>query len=295
VTADGQRTFEWDAENRLVAINQGTYRSEFTYNGNGERVRIVERNGGAVLSDQRYVWCERAICEERDSTGSSVTRRFYSLGVQEGGTPYFHTTDHLGSIREMTDSAGSLRARYEYDPYGRTTQVGGDKTAVFGFTGLLIHSPSGLAFAKWRAYDAVLGRWLSEDPIGLVGGINFYAYVSNDPADNTDRSGLAMSKCARRSNFPLSFTSHVYVCNPDSGRQCGLNGDPECLVPLYECRAVVIIPEINTTEPTCKTKGGVVCVDVQANQQQENDFFTCCENPAPHICPSCLMIAATNM
>ncbi|MEW6738044.1 MAG: hypothetical protein AB1489_42600 [Acidobacteriota bacterium] len=55
MTSDGVRTFEWDAANRLVAVVQGTLRSEFTYDGMSRRVRIVEKNNGAVISDKRFL------------------------------------------------------------------------------------------------------------------------------------------------------------------------------------------------------------------------------------------------
>jgi uncharacterized protein RhaS with RHS repeats len=42
--------------------------------------------------------------------------------------------------------------------------------------------------ARW--YDAQVGRFISEDPIGLAGGINWFAYVSNNPQNATDSSGL---------------------------------------------------------------------------------------------------------
>jgi len=56
-----------------------------------------------------------ATAEERDAS-NNVTKRFYAQGEQIGGTSYFFTTDHLGSIREMTDSTGAIHARYDYDP-----------------------------------------------------------------------------------------------------------------------------------------------------------------------------------
>src|SRR5258705_10932475 len=68
-------------------------------------------------------------------------------------TNYFFTRDHLGSVREMTDGAGAIRARYDYDPYGRRTKVSGDLDADFGFTGHYVHAPSGLYMALFRAYD----------------------------------------------------------------------------------------------------------------------------------------------
>ena len=96
-------SYEWDAENRLTAINEaGTNRSEFSYDGTGRRVEIVERNPTslAILSDKRFVWCGTELCEERDSTRSTVTKRFFPKGEQISGTNYYFTQDHLGSARE---------------------------------------------------------------------------------------------------------------------------------------------------------------------------------------------------
>jgi RHS repeat-associated protein len=190
LTGDGTRTFEWDAVNRLVAVVQGTHRSEFTYDGWARRVRIVEKDNSVVTSDRRFLWCGLSICEERDSSGSTVVRRFFAQGMQEGGSAFFYSRDHLGSIRELTDSAGAIRARYDYDPYGRVTKVSGDKDSVFGFTGHLQHGPSALVLAPFRAYEADFGRWISPDPIGLMGGGNLYAYVDGSPTDFTDPLGL---------------------------------------------------------------------------------------------------------
>lgn len=190
LTGDGTRTFEWEANNRLIAVVQGTHRSEFTYDGWGHRVRIVEKDNSVVTSDRRFLWCGMRICQERDGSGATVVRRFYGQGMQEGGVPFFYTRDHLESVREMTDSAGSIRARYDYDPYGRVTKVTGDKDSVYTFTDHLSHSPSGLALAPLRAYDPELGRWLSPDPIGLAAGPNLYGYVGAQPINFRDPLGL---------------------------------------------------------------------------------------------------------
>ena len=68
---------EWDAANRLTAINEaGTNRSEFAYDGAGRRVKIVEKTNGVVYSTKTFVWCGVELCEERNSTGASVAKRF---------------------------------------------------------------------------------------------------------------------------------------------------------------------------------------------------------------------------
>jgi RHS repeat-associated protein len=189
LTADGTRTFEWDGANRLVAINEGTHRTEFTYDGLSHRTRIVEKDATVVITDRSYIWCGESICEERLSDGS-VVRRFFDHGMQENGVAFFYTMDHLGSIRELTDTTGSVRARYDYDPYGRMTKVSGDKDSFYTFAGLWSHAPSGLMLSPTRAYDPAFGRWVSEDPIGLRGGLNVHGYAEGMPTDFSDPSGL---------------------------------------------------------------------------------------------------------
>jgi RHS repeat-associated protein len=109
---------------------------------------------------------------------------------QISGTNYYFTRDHLGSIREMVDSSGTIQARYSYDPYGRMTQISGSLSADFGYAGMYYHAPSGLNLTFYRAYDSDLGRWLNRDPIGELGGLNLYSYVFNNPINWSDPYGL---------------------------------------------------------------------------------------------------------
>ena len=188
--SDGTRALEWDPLNRLTAVTNGTHRSEFTYNGLSQRVKIVEKDNGSVTSTKQFVWCpgDAQPCEERDGS-NNVTKRFYPQGMQVGSTNYYYTRDHLGSVRELTDNSGVVQTRYDYDPYGRRTKLSGSLDADFGFTGHYYHQPSGLDLTLYRAYDADLGRWISRDPIGEAGGINFYGYAGNNSINFVDLFG----------------------------------------------------------------------------------------------------------
>ena len=121
LTSDGTRTFEWDAVNRLTAVTSGTHRSEFSYNGLNQRVKIVEKENNAIVSTKNLIWLGSEICEERDAS-NSVTKHYYAQGMQVGSTNYYYTRDHLGSVRELTDGSGTAQTRYDYDPFGRRTQ-----------------------------------------------------------------------------------------------------------------------------------------------------------------------------
>ena len=191
LTSDGTRTFEWDPLNRLTAVTSGTHRSEFTYNGLSQRVKIVEKDNGPVTSTRQFVWIPGDIqpAEERDGS-NNVTRRYYPQGMQMGSTNYYYTRDHLGSIRELTDNTGAVLTRYDYDPYGRRTKLTGTTDADFGFTGLYYHDPSSLSLAQYRAYSADFGRWIGRDPISETGGLNLYGYLANNPIIFIDPLGL---------------------------------------------------------------------------------------------------------
>jgi RHS repeat-associated protein len=195
---------EWDALDRLVAVNVGTERSEFTYDGASRMTSIRKLINRSEVSIRRFVWCGDEICEERDSAGV-VTKRFFGQGMKVESGPsagaYFYTRDHLGSIRELTDSSGNVRARYSYDPFGRQTKLFGDIDSDFGFAGMFFSTEANLALTHYRAYDPELGRWLSRDPLRdaeVAQGPNLYAYVANNPISRIDPEGLCWgtSLCA---------------------------------------------------------------------------------------------------
>jgi RHS repeat-associated protein len=211
LTNDGSsRTFEWDGANRLAAINYtGTNnRTEFSYDGLSRMVKIVEKTRSRITSTRKFVWCGTEKCEFRDDK-DAVTLFVYPQGQFSGKTAYFYTRDHLGSIREMRSGSGkgAIVARFDYDPYGRSTAVINTTLPDFNFTGLYRHSASNLDLAVYRAYDPNLGRWLSRDPIGEAGETNLYAYVSNDASNAVDLDGLLTLLIHGTYSSPQTFSA----------------------------------------------------------------------------------------
>ena len=93
-------------------------------------------------------------------------------------------------MNTVTDSTSAVVAAYAFDPWGRrTTTVGTDITTT-GYTGHQWAAASGLELTLYRAYDAELGRWISEDPKGFAAGPNLSAYVDNSPISAVDPFGL---------------------------------------------------------------------------------------------------------
>lgn len=188
-------------------------------NDSYQQFRVTVRG---AISTKTFVWAGNTIAEERDGSGLTVKKRFFAEGEQRigGGDAglYYYTRDHLGSVREITDSAGTLIAEYDYDAWGKAVVVSGHMNADFGFTGHYFHQPSGLNLAMYRAYNAPLGRWISRDPLGEEAGLNLYQYVGNDPVELIDLLGL-------REWFATSFEAASSGARDDFRRAVG--GDRE--------------------------------------------------------------------
>jgi RHS repeat-associated protein len=101
--------------------------------------------------------------------------------------PLYFLQDQLGSTSGLTNSNGGIVERVTYDAYGNSA---GTSLTRYDYTGRERDPDTGLLYYRARWYDPQVGRFISEDPIGLSGGINQFAYVSNNPQNATDPSGL---------------------------------------------------------------------------------------------------------
>ncbi|MCW5872953.1 MAG: RHS repeat-associated core domain-containing protein [Candidatus Eremiobacteraeota bacterium] len=164
----------------------------FAYDGMSRRTKITELSNGTVTSKKLYWWLGGSIVCERDGLqpGFPITRRFFGQGEVRGSTKLYYAMDHLGSVRELVDSAGAVRAEYSYSTYGERNKEAGDLESEWGYAGLWHHTPSGLDLATYRLYDAKNRRWISRDPLGEGTDRTLYSYCFNSPTNFSDPSGL---------------------------------------------------------------------------------------------------------
>ena len=94
--------------------------------------------------------------------------------------------------RRCTPSSRCNHIRY--DSVGKVTgETNAAVDHLFGFTGREHDNESGLTYFRARYYDPVIGRFISEDPIGFAAGdVNVYRYVENSPTNAIDPSGLQL-------------------------------------------------------------------------------------------------------
>ncbi|CAH2706644.1 hypothetical protein NCPPB1935_02510 [Xanthomonas campestris pv. nigromaculans] len=186
--SDGSRTYVWDDRDRLSQIQQGgTTIASFSYDALGRRTAKTE--GG---TSTQYLYDRLDTVQE--TQGTTINPILTGLGIDQryarndtGGRTYF-LTDQLGSTRLLTNAAGTAVQRYDYDPYGATTQSSAAYTNPYQYTGRE-RDISGLYHYRARYYRPQWGRFISEDPIGLTGGNNSYAYVGGNPISYVDPNG----------------------------------------------------------------------------------------------------------
>jgi len=90
----------------------------------------------------------------------------------------------------MTDGSGAVVWAADYLPFGQADVTIGTVENNLRFAGQYFDQETGLHYNYHRYYDPKLGRYLRADPIGLLGGINLYSYVQNNPINLIDPLGL---------------------------------------------------------------------------------------------------------
>ena len=164
--------------------------SSFKYDPFGRRIYKSSSAGTSIFASDGD-----NLIEQTNSSGTAVARYEQGLNIDEplamlnsGATSYYHA-DGLGSVTSLSSSAGSLAQTYTFDSFGRQTGSSGSLTNPFQYTAREFDSETSLYYYRARYYDPNSGRFVSDDPIRIRGGINLYAYVRNDPVRLTDPLG----------------------------------------------------------------------------------------------------------
>ena len=190
----GVTSYTWDFENRLTNVAlPGGAGVAFKYDPLGRRIR---KSGSSVVN---YVYDGANVVAEYDASGNLVAHYDQGPGVDEPlamshtGALSFFETDGLGSVTSLSDSAGGVAATYQYDAFGNLVSASGTVVNPFRYTAREWDGETGLYYYRARYYDASTGRFLSEDTIGLQGGVNVYAYAAASPTNWADPSGHRLS------------------------------------------------------------------------------------------------------
>jgi len=188
LTGDGTSTYTWTARNQLAAIS-GPVPASFVYDGAGRRMR---KGINGTVTDFLY----DGVNPIQEVSGAAAASLLPGLGIDE----YFVRTDTdrasvlltdaLGSTVALTDAAGVVQTQYTYEPFGQAATTGGASPNPSQYTGRE-NDGTGVYYYRARYYHPGLQRFISEDPVGFLGGdVNLYGYVGGNPLSFVDPSGL---------------------------------------------------------------------------------------------------------
>jgi RHS repeat-associated protein len=208
-------TYDYFFDERLTSATSGTTTYSMVYDALG---RCITRSltGGPTTN---YIYDGEKPILEYDANGTEVGVNLYGKGVDEllervaiGSDGlwyvYFPQQNHEGSVTMLTDGSGTAIERYRYDAFGAPTFYTGtwgtrSNTIYdnrFLFTGReyattyrSTYTNAAFNFYEYRAraYNAKLGRFMSEDPkLFDAGDYNLFRYCHNDPIDFTDPMGM---------------------------------------------------------------------------------------------------------
>ena len=172
-------TYDWMGRRRIK--DSGGNQIVYHYNNTGQLMSESTINGAPIRD---YVWMDQRPVAVIDHTSSPVSITYLS-------------TDHLGTPRYGTNSAGQLVWRWQSGPFGDglpIEDVDGDSNLVsvnLRFAGQYFDEETGLHYNYFRYYNPASGRYVTSDPIGLAGGLNTYGYVGGNPLMYSDPFGLA--------------------------------------------------------------------------------------------------------
>jgi len=153
--------------------------------------------------------------------------------VSAGCTRAAHL-DHLGTPQEMTDSQGKVVWSVSYKAYGNLAVAHVNEIDnPIRFQGQYHDIETGLHYNRHRYYDPNCGQFVTQDPIGLLGGTNNYQYVPN-PTGWVDPYGLTSSeidgicpKGERRQRYHSSsaeYDKHVSASSQTEAIKMSSNG-----------------------------------------------------------------------
>jgi len=226
--ANGEWSFAWDGESRLLAASNATtlvtYVHDFQSRRVGRKQYTWDADHWSPVTNQRFLYDGWALIREvsESNTGSATNHFVYGLdlsGSLQGagtiggilsaslnGTTVFYAVDANGNVTELVGTNGVIAEHYEYSPFGETIAHTRHPTFTqsqpFRFSTKRQDESTGLLYYGYRDLDTVWGRWVSRDPIrakpphrrphasGLPSVELEFAFVNNSPIDHIDALGL---------------------------------------------------------------------------------------------------------
>lgn len=214
VATEVQQSTLYSASNNVPGAGTRTY---YVYDGNDVALAISRNAAGLFGVRQRFIseGIDGAIAVRSRLTGGGALKSLALIGDYQGST--------LAAVRAdgIQESSASYFSR---NPFGFQQSVAGSGSTInteTGFTGASTpNQTGGFTYLRNRWYDGQTGRFLTQDPIGLAGGVNLYAYPGNNPVRLTSYRFSTV-------NTPPSlrpYTAGLYISSACAGGRMNTPG-----------------------------------------------------------------------
>lgn len=242
-------TFSWGADGRLTGYRiTGGDSVALRYDAAG---RLARRDvNGSPAS--YFLWEGEQLLAELDGTQYLVAQYSYYPGLDQlhafnrGGSVSYAQQDVEGNVRYLGTNAINQMRSYTYDESGNL--VGGTDWGNLNgidrarWKGALFLAPeAGLYYMRARWYEPRSGRFLSEDPAGMGGGLNPYVFAGADGVNGSDPTGAypCSGESGHRDGHWIRGEWLEATWVDDGWHDCGQPYDPSSLQRMNECRDVV--------------------------------------------------------
>ena len=221
---------------------------EYRYDSLGRRVaKHAEING--EVEQKRFLWQGLRMLRE-ETPGQSILYLYepnsyaplarVDQAEGEAQKVYYFHTDQIGTPLELTDAEGGIVWQAIYRSWGmvESLTVNGIEQNL-RLQGQYFDNESRLHYNTYRYYDSEVGRFITQDPIGLIGSLNLYHYAIN-PVIWIDPWGLSCSSDAKtlRANMVAAGKSepsfknsahHIVMSNSSDVRMVALQEKMESM------------------------------------------------------------------
>ena len=200
----------WNSGRMLESITNGESVISYRYNKDGIRIgKTVNGIETEYLLDENNKMigekCGEDIIWYLYDSGDEIS------GFEWNGTDYYYVKNGVGDVQGIVDKDGTVRCMYDYDVWGKLTDITGDKELgkrnPVRYRGYYYDEETGLYYLNTRYYDSEVKRFLNRDM--LDNETNLYQYCYNNPVLYSDESGMAAY--GSDSNFTLINNVAGYI------------------------------------------------------------------------------------
>ncbi|MGP5159279.1 RHS repeat domain-containing protein [Pseudoalteromonas prydzensis] len=208
---------EYNAFNQLSCFNNNGTLTQYDYDPLGRRIAKHTEQGKID-----YIWDNDQLIGEYQhgeyTWYINLPNQFHPIALIKKGEVYYYHLDQLNTPRFVTNNKAEVVWENQADVYGyEESEVNNTNnfTQPIRFQGQYLDEESGLHYNRYRYYSPKQQRFINQDPIGLVGGINHYQYAPN-PVNWVDPMGLLCKEGQAKVAEAINNSDNI---SPDLAKQ----------------------------------------------------------------------------